>query len=343
MNEVIIGQNLNNRMKNFETEVLEKKFKKKFCKNRKFIINGMVEAIKGVIDLTDKIDLEKKYIVKFPTEIIEKINLGQYEVMKSKKGEILSMIVDKTLPSNKNIVHQLRLEEIETSKLQNLTGNITNIALEQQLAEFSEILKKIENNILDIKRGQMINRIGLIKSGKLKLEQAMELDDSNLEKRKLIINAISGLNDGRTQIELYLKEKLKKKIVIPDKKLMIIWEGLKNKNYYNDIENEFNEIQEGVEACFEATYTLALAYELIESKEAIAKVFTQLNEVIDSSAEELERLSPMLMEIESNACWYKQKSKLIEEINEYTKLEKKKSKYISMEVLGQELIGGIYE
>jgi len=199
-------------------------FIEKFTRNHGLIANGLTEILKGRSNIKEIIHPDKIYIAKFTRDVLMKIESGQYAFMKDRSGEVLSNIIDTTLPKNRNIVHQLRMEEIDPNlkdKIKNLGSNITNIAIQQQLAELSQMLLQIQAIVLEVKRGQMMDRIGLVLSGKNQLEQGLQLNNSDPNRADLIRGAIKSINDGRSQLDLALKDELKKGNNIPENKFLL--------------------------------------------------------------------------------------------------------------------------
>lgn len=320
----------------------------KFCNNyiniKGNVLNEIAEMVSGAAKIKDIINPEKSYIAKFPTDILEKMNSGQYDIMRSKKdGELLSTIIDKTLPKNRNIVHQIRLEEVSIGveeKFKDLSSNISNMVLQQQLADLAQMLNRIQKTLIDVKRGQVLDRIALVKSGREKLEQAMKLSDSNGDKKQLILNAISGLNDGRSQLELYIRDEIKKDIKIPDNRLRLILKSLFNNGYYDEIESNFAELEEGMNAYFEATNLLAISYDLTNNREAIEEVFIPAKKLIQDCAYKMKGLSKVVLNGEtSGLAWYDNEQKILSQMDNYSnfKLAQDK-KYICIEFKGEDLL-----
>lgn len=331
------------------SKVLKSEFNNHYLNIKDKVFNNVTEIISGAEKIEEIINPEKTYIAKFPLDIIEKMNNGQYDLMKSKDGEILSTIIDTTLPKNRNIVHQVRLEEVSIGikeKLKDLSANVSNMILQEQLADFSQKLNQINIKLIEVKRGQVLDRIALVKSGREKLEQAMQLSDSDPNKKHLIINAISGLNDCRAQLELYIQEMLKKEIKIPEKKIVLIFKALFNNEYYDELESIFGELQEGMNAYFEATNILAISYEIIDSREAIKEVFSPAKCLIQQCAGKMRSLADVVLDGKiNNKAWYNDENKLLLEMNNYTNFKISKEKeYVSMEFKGKELLeAGVYE
>lgn len=326
-----------------DKSLMFREFTEKYSNNRGLIVNSIIDILSGTNNIKDIISPEKVYIVKFPKDVLDKIESGQYAVMKDKTGEILSTIIDTTLPKNRNIVHQLRMDEIDPNikeKIKNLGTNITNIAIQQQLADLSRMLLKIQTIVLEVKRGQMTDRIGLILSGKNQLEQALQLQDSDPNKRDLIRGAIKGINDGRAQLELALKDEINKKVSISDNKFILLIKSLFNSNYYKEIEHQYSTIQEGMDAYFEATRLLALSYTIIESKEAIQRILEPTIHMIEISHEKMKKMSDLvLVGKKTNENWYENPQGIIDEILRSNQLVLPDDvEYVSVEFSGREVL-----
>lgn len=302
------------------------------------------EVASGINSLKDIIDPDKIYIAKFPKDVLDKINSGQFDIMKTKSGDLLSTIIDKTAPANKNIVHQLRLEQIDptqSQKLQSLSTNVANIAIQKQLADISEMLSEIQAISKDIKRGQVIDRIGLIVSGRNQLEQALEISENNPRREQLILGAISSLNNGRSQLELYFQEEMKNRVSIPNNKIHLTIKCLFDGKFYDKIDDTFNELQESFQAYIYATNLLATAYERLGSTEVLPKVFEPAKVLIENYAESMIPMSRIVLEgnVDNQKCWYTHPHDYIDIIENYNqKALLNNVDYISVEVPGKKLL-----
>jgi len=322
----------------YNSQTIKREFIRHFEHNKGNIAAGLAEILSGIENVKDIIKPERTFIAKFPKDVLEKINSGQYDIMKTKNGEILSSIIDTTLPKNRNIVHQLRLDEVDPNineKLKNLSTNVANFALQQQLANLTEMLSQIQSLAIDIKRGQVTDRIGLIISGKNQLEQAMQMKESDVNKQYILMNAIKSLNDGRAQIDLYLRDELNKNLDVPKNKFLLFCKSFINSKFYKDIEKQFGELQESISAYFEATNLLASAYEILDSKEALSKVFMPAKELIEISHERMSELSELALDGIDNKSshWYAQPQIFINKIDNYSKLIlplSEQNKYVSI-------------
>lgn len=326
------------------SEIINTEMAKVVKQNRNHLMVTLNEMISGIQNVKEILDPTKTYIAKFPRDILDKINSGQYDIMKSKQGDILSTIIDKNLPGNRNIVHQLRLEEVAHNledKIKGLSGNISNIALQQQIADLSKMISKIQYLAIDIKRGQQNDRFGLINSSIELIEQALCLEESNPNKSVLLNNAIHGLSDGRSQIALYLKDEIAKDCKIPKNKFGLFFRCLFNEDYLSDIEKQFADFQEGMQYYLKATSVMATAYQLQDSPEAISKVYEPAKALIATSCEKIQLLSTLATrgEISKGDLWYMQADVYIGQIEKNAKpLLSDEIAYIDIEFKVEELM-----
>lgn len=346
MKEIIITNKNEVAPKVFNSPVIFNEFNSEIINRKNNIAVLLSEVTSGINNLNDIIDPDKLYIAKFPKDVLDKINNGQFDIMKTKSGDLLSTIIDKTAPANKNIVHQLRLEEIDPSfsqKVQNLSTNVANIAIHIQLAEVSEMLSEIQALSEDIKRGQVIDRIGLVISGKNQLEQAMQISDGSPRREQLILGAISSLNNGRSQLDLYFREEMKNTISIPSNKFLLTLKCISDGKFYDRVENTFNGLQESFQAYIYATNLLATAYERMGNIEVLPKVFEPVKTLIENYAASMIPMSRLVLEgnIDVEKCWYAHPHDYIEVIENYTRQALLDDvDYISVEIAGQELLEG---
>ena len=115
MNEIIITDNNEIASKKINSTLILNDINNSFTNRKNDIVVFLSEVTSGMNNIKDIIDPEKVYIAKFPKDILDKINNGQFDIMKSKSRDLLSTIIDKNTPANRNIVHHLRLEEIDPS------------------------------------------------------------------------------------------------------------------------------------------------------------------------------------------------------------------------------------
>jgi len=346
LKEIVIVNNNEVSPKAFNSPVILNEFNNSIINRKNNITVLLSEVASGINSVKDIIDPDKIYIAKFPKDVLDKINSGQFDIMKTKSGDLLSTIIDKTAPANRNIVHQLRLEEIDptfSQKVQNLSTNVANIAIQKQLADISEMLSDIQALSKEIKRGQVIDRIGLVISGKSQLEQALEISVGNPRREQLILGAISSLNTGRSQMDLYFREEMKNAISIPSNKFLLTLKCIYDGKFYDRVENTFSGLQESFQAYIYATNLLAMAYERLGNIEVLPKVFEPAKVLIENYAAPMIPMSRLVLggNVDFERCWYAHPHDYIKAIENYTQQAFLDNvEHISIEITGQKLLEG---
>lgn len=309
-------------------------------------VNDIVATLASLVPVTEKlkqiIDPEKIYVAQFPKEILEKMKSGEYDLWHTKSGEILSNIIDKNAPKNRNIIHNVRLAELnpdKINKVQSLSNNVMNMAVQQQLTMVLEELSEVKKITASIKRGQELDRIGLVYSGKRQLENALEASPDS--RTNLIHHAIQSLENGRTQIEYNLKESLTQIKDVPTSKFKILFKYLFNNAFYVECENTYNDFQESFRAYLDASIYLAMAYSQINSEKVMLKVFEPTKSLILESSSKMKLLSSIAVSGKNaeDLMWYESTDNIIKFIDNYSQNSLlNSSNFITLEIEGRKLI-----
>lgn len=345
MKEIIISGKKELSSETYNSSAIYRNSKKMTNNRISHIITSISEVTSGVKNFKDIIDPEKEYIAKFPKDVLDKINSGQYDFMKSKNGEILSTIIDKTSPK-KTAVHQIRLVEVPNNlvdKVQSLSTNVVTMAIEQQLAQISETLSELLGISEAIKRGQQNDRIGLVLSGKNQLEQALEITDDKKTRDELIMQAIKSLNDGRSQLEQNIKDDINNAISIPSNKLALAFKCIYDSNFYDNVETKFSNQEKGFQVYVYATILLATAYEKLGKIEVLPTIYKPVKELVGAHSRTMIPMAGLVLKgpVDLHRNWFKNSEEFIERIESYNKnalLEN--TDYITFEITGKELLEG---
>ena len=331
--------------KTYNSSLIYNDSKKRTNTRMNSIASSLYELTSGVENFKDIIDPKKVYIAKFPADILDKVNSGQYDFMNSKDGELLSTLIDKMSP-RKTVVHQIRLEQVPVDladKVQRLSTNVAAIAIEQQLAEISEMLSEILGIAEAIKRGQQNDRIGLVLSGKSQLEQALEITDDQKLRDELIVQAIKSLNDGRSQLEQNIKDEISNSISVPNKKISLVWKSLSDSKFYEKVERQFSDLEKGFQAYLYSTILLATAYEKLGKTEVLATIYKPVKELVEEYSLTMIPMANIIIRgpIDSQRNWFYSPQDFLESIEAYsTNASLANTDYISFEITGKELLGG---
>lgn len=251
-----------------------------FCDKYKKNIDEVLFYLSEITSVKENLEQIIKpdiiYRAEIPKEIMNKLKSGQYDIMKTTKGELLSNIIDTTKPKNRNIVHQLRLcnDTPDIShNLQSLMNNISNIAVQRQIAEISNKLEECNEKLNSIQRGQLTDRLGKIYGGKDQIEQAFKMSDDNNLKQSLFI-AIGNLNEGREQLISSLEENKRFIDDIPDNNYILFFKNLFDSKYKEECEKVYINGQVVFKGIIESSILLSIAYERMGEYDVIKRVLT---------------------------------------------------------------------
>lgn len=176
-------------------------------RNIDHLMNYMLPISNNIDSIKEYLKPDIKYIVQIPKEILDKIDNGDYDFMRSGE-EIIANVVDKNRP-RKPVVHQLRMSKETLSNSQsktNLAQTTQNIAFQQQLANISEKLDEIASKAEKILIGQMTDRLGFIYGSWDTYQQALRLKNNELS-NALKHEVIQSLNVGRRQLLEYINSR----------------------------------------------------------------------------------------------------------------------------------------
>ncbi|KUO78960.1 MAG: hypothetical protein APF81_22185 [Desulfosporosinus sp. BRH_c37] len=174
------------------------------AKNVNKLMNYLNPIISNIDNVKEVIKPNVKYVVQISKEILDKIDRGELDFMKS-GGETIANIVDKTRPK-KPIVKQLRItkEAIANPQAKAVVGHMAqNIAIQQQLASITERLDAIADKAERILIGQMTDRLGFIYGSWDTYQQALYICNEEL-RNALKLDIIQSLNIGRQQLLQYI-------------------------------------------------------------------------------------------------------------------------------------------
>lgn len=310
-------------------------------KNRNITMN-LPLIFSSTIQLKEIIDPQKIYIAEFPKTILEQINSGNYDFMRTKAGDILATIIDKNAPTNKNIVHNLRLQEINpnfSQSIQNISLNLAAMAILVQLANINAEMVEIKKAIMGIGRGQINDRIALVNAGRDQIKYALHIE--NVSNRNCaFINAMQTLSEARNKLESFLKDIVNNINHIPSNKFLIMWKSLSNRQFFQNCQTDYLDFQENFYAYIDASILLAMVFNEIDEKESLQEVFNPVKGLIEYSANNIKRLSSIACKGNPDPfLWYEKPSNIIKAIdNYYNKALPSTTGNIQMEIPGSVLI-----
>lgn len=292
------------------------------------------EIGKEIISVINK---DTVYIAKIPKELEEGMNLGILDFMKdSKTGENIGTIVSK----KHRIKGTVNIEKIDKAALsqQELSTNLANLAMQQQLAHMTEILEDIQAKVIAIQEGQDAELFGRMKGMRNQLLQVQKTKKED-NRKQLTTQAITELNAIRGSIEEKLKLELQKFPYVPDSDNKIRWEITKNKNYLSSAVNSYNRIEELFKYYMDSTLLLGYAYLFLDEPDSFDIIFIPDQELVKH--EKLENLiaAESLFAENFGITWYKNPEQFLLKLKEETQnLFHETNDYIQIEITGTQLL-----
>lgn len=196
---------LQNQDFNFIKE-LKNKQTSKYSKDRNSLLDLIIWG-PTLIDIVSKIKEigGKQFEVIFSSDILEKINNGDYSLVKDKLGDIIAQVRNN---NTGELVKNLRLKELTSvEKLYELSGSLQNMAMMAAMQKISSQLANIEEKLNNITEEFSIDRRGEIQSGYNLYLQALKIN--KIERREgLLLHSIAQLSNGRSKLIEEARKKL---------------------------------------------------------------------------------------------------------------------------------------
>ena len=290
-------------------------------------------------DLKKVINPDTVYVAKFPPDLLKKMEEHDLRFLKDKvTGEILPELYDYT---DKHIGGKVRLEMkgIPNSQdITNLGSSISNLLEQQRYDALISEMKSIHAASKRIERGQDNDRFAKVEAGRNMFQQALRIVDDNDLKRKMIVNAIALLNEGRALIEKTIIEKLNVIEGVPKNLIVRTWKIFIGDGYLEDKRSEYRSIQEYFYYYCMALEPLAYAYYSLSQTQLIEEVLLESKGVLEHPRlEVLRSFEPLLSEKPSENVWYLNADKYEKELMEaYSE-----NKPIEISITGQQLLEAI--
>ena len=294
----------------------------------------MVNVGLFIKDAKNVIDPDLNYVVKFPDELLKRMSEHDVQFLRDKAtGDILPTLYDYT---DKGFGGQIRLEmrgEPTGQDIANLGNTFNNLAEQERYNKLVDEVKKIQQSVHRIARGQDTDRFAKITAGKKLLLQAMSVEGDEEIKRDLILKAISMLIEGREQIELVLIDRLDGVPQVPQKLIPRIWKIISDSEFLEKSRNDYYDIQEYFEYYFKSLQPLAYGYTELGQPHMIERIVQDCKNVFEhKNIKILSNIEPLLLEKGFDGVWYKKSDDLENDLIE----SYKENHYIT--VSGKELL-----
>lgn len=177
---------------------------------------------------------------------------GTLKLMHKKDGSLLAVIIN---PQNKRTVSHIPLKYIENPPKE-LCAEMSNFALQMQLAEISEQIQNVQEIIEDVLRGQQLDRLATAYSCQQKFLQAQQIKNPELRRQAFLAIAFSA-EDSRNLLMQSQTENLEFIQGQPED----FWGKLLRGARPEKIDSKMSQIRESLAAINLVSITEALAYQ----------------------------------------------------------------------------------
>ena len=219
-----------------------------------WVLSGALQGLHLTKEMLDAIKSEPtdtEFVLVINDAVKQGLESGELELMRRKTGEVLGAVTKRSGNSNKRVVAGL-LDAVErtapsiepSQRMANITVDLANIAIQQQLSEIHSELKGIADAVERIERGQWTDRFSHISSAESALQSAYAMKNED-ERRAEIQLARGHLQDGTAKISEAMKDLLDGVEPVPERRYQIVLKMLLNwGNYYDETRSWFNLIDD---------------------------------------------------------------------------------------------------
>lgn len=269
-----------------QATVEESEYKKVFHTNSSddnFNYQGVFNTILQYFDLSEiayKIEKGSHYVVQIPTQFKEGFAKGEYFIMEnSSSGKSFPNLMKVAENGQNRIVSPLPIKKesyYQGNSLHDMLDGYDKIAMQNQMSEALELLKEAIEGINDLKAEQKANRIGEMNSGKEQIQIALIHRQKNISGWEFeLANGRQNVSVAKEQFLEILKEKVYKFKPVSPKMINRMANYVKNSDYGEKKDNEYNEIWSYYDLYVKATKYLALSYSIIGDAETADRIFNK--------------------------------------------------------------------
>lgn len=162
----------------------------------KQLVNSILQRV-SIGDVISKIESETEYVVQVPLKFKEAFEKGEVFIAQNK--DTLQLIPQLAKYNDKGKyefvgpMDMIERKAITGAPLQGIADRYQNIAMQQQMAQLSELMEKTHETVRRIEQGQYDDRIGHLIAGKNMICLALSNPDHINE---------AELNSGREQLQI---------------------------------------------------------------------------------------------------------------------------------------------
>jgi len=246
------------------------------------LVNQALQNV-NLANVVSKIEKGTEYVVKVPLEFKKAYAEGKVFISQNSETGVLRPMLAKYNESGKyEFVSPMEMVEQTTkqggSALQGVADRYQNMAMQQQIAQLSELMEQTHEVVRRIEQGQYDDRIGLLNAGRNQILLALS-DPDNID--------MDELKAGRNHLQLGCAQiietvhrragdfpKIAKNRVMRDMKLLV------KSDYYSSIDEEYGKIEDCFGFFLQGTKMLAASYAICGETEKAKLVFDQAKEKV---------------------------------------------------------------
>lgn len=246
------------------------------------LVNRALQDV-NLASVISKIEKGTEYVVKVPLEFKKAYDEGKVFVAQNSETGILRPILAKYNDKGKyEFVSPMEMVERTTTQggnaLQGVADRYQNMAIQQQIAQLSELMEQTHEVVRRIEQGQYDDRIGLLNAGRNQILLALS-DPEHID--------MDELKAGRNNLQLGCAQiietvhrrsnefpKISKSRVMRDLKLFA------KSNYYSSLDEEYGKIEDCFGFFLQGTKMLAASYAICGETEKAKLVFDQAKDKV---------------------------------------------------------------
>lgn len=246
------------------------------------LVNRALQDV-NLASMISKIEKGTEYVVKVPLEFKKAYDEGKVFVAQNSETGILRPILAKYNDKGKyEFVSPMEMVERTTTQgrnaLQGVADRYQNMAIQQQIAQLSELMEQTHEVVRRIEQGQYDDRIGLLNAGRNQILLALS-DPEHID--------MDELKAGRNNLQLGCAQiietvhrrsnefpKISKSRVMRDLKLFA------KSNYYSSLDEEYGKIEDCFGFFLQGTKMLAASYAICGEIEKAKLVFDQAKDKV---------------------------------------------------------------
>lgn len=294
-------------------------------------------------EISNNINPEELYVVKFSREQLEKFQNGEIDFQKTAdRKALLPNFVTKG--TNNDIVSKARLEKLvldNPDALHKVVSNVNQLVNAQKINHLGVLVGEVKQISLDVKQGQMNDRRAKILGAESTINQALLLDDNNPQKQILLLNSIIQLNEGREALIKEFEDNVNIKISIPDSKIRLLFKSIFDDKFNEDISSSFEEINDSFSYIVKAGDLLVKTYSLTGNSEMVATIYSPVKFLVEKNKDYISKLVELqdipTIEEQRQLKWCMNPGEFISQIESTSLMD---NDIITLEFNGEELLNG---